>query len=38
MKVLFTGSAGFIASFVVQRLLERRNEVVGLSMSTMIQP
>lgn len=30
MKVLLTGSAGFIASFVARRLLERGNEVVGL--------
>ena len=30
MKVLLTGSAGFIASFVARRLLERGDEVVGL--------
>lgn len=30
MKILLTGSAGFIASFVAQRLLERGDEVVGL--------
>jgi UDP-glucuronate 4-epimerase len=30
MKVLVTGSAGFIGSFVTQRLLERGDEVVGL--------
>lgn len=30
MKVLVTGSAGFIGSFVTQRLLDRGDEVVGL--------
>ncbi len=30
MKVLVTGAAGFIGSFVAQRLLERGDEVVGL--------
>ncbi len=30
MKVLVTGSAGFIGSFVIQRLLEQGDEVVGL--------
>ena len=30
MKLLLTGSAGFIASFVALRLLERGDEVVGL--------
>ena len=30
MKVLVTGTAGFIGSFVAQRLLERGDEVVGL--------
>jgi UDP-glucuronate 4-epimerase len=30
MKVLVTGSAGFIGSFVTQRLLEQGDEVVGL--------
>ena len=30
MKVLLTGSAGFIASFIARRLLERGDEVVGL--------
>lgn len=30
MKVLLTGSAGFIGSFVALRLLERGDEVVGL--------
>jgi UDP-glucuronate 4-epimerase len=30
MKVLVTGSAGFIGSFVTQRLLERGDEVIGL--------
>ena len=30
MKLLLTGSAGFIASFVAHRLLERGDEVVGL--------
>ena len=30
MKVLLTGSAGFLASFVARRLLERGDEVVGL--------
>ena len=30
MKILVTGSAGFIGFFVVQRLLERGDEVVGI--------
>jgi len=30
MKILVTGTAGFIGSFVAQRLLERGDEVVGL--------
>lgn len=30
MKILLTGSAGFIGSFVVKRLLERGDTVVGL--------
>ena len=30
MKVLVTGTAGFIGSFVAQRVLERGDEVVGL--------
>lgn len=30
MKVLVTGAAGFIGSYVTQRLLERGNEVVGV--------
>lgn len=30
MKVLVTGAAGFIGFFVARRLLERRDEVVGL--------
>jgi UDP-glucuronate 4-epimerase len=30
MKILVTGAAGFIGSFVAQRLLERGDEVVGL--------
>lgn len=30
MKVLVTGAAGFIGSFVAQKLLERGDEVVGL--------
>ncbi len=30
MKVLVTGSAGFIGSFVAHRLLDRGDEVVGL--------
>ena len=29
MKVLLTGSAGFIASFIARRLLERGDEVVA---------
>ena len=30
MKILITGTAGFIGSFLAKRLLERGNEVVGL--------
>ena len=30
MKILITGSAGFIGSFLAQRLLERGDEVIGL--------
>ena len=30
MKVLITGSAGFIAGYVVQQLLEAGHEVVGI--------
>lgn len=30
MKVLVTGSAGFIGSFLTQRLLERGDEVIGI--------
>ena len=30
MKILVTGTAGFIGSFVAQQLLERGDEVVGL--------
>ena len=30
MKILVTGTAGFIGSFVAQKLLERGDEVVGL--------
>ena len=30
MKILVTGTSGFIGSYVVQRLLERGDEVVGL--------
>ena len=30
MKILVTGAAGFIGSFVALRLLERGDEVVGL--------
>lgn len=30
MKVLVTGAAGFIGSYIVKRLMERGNEVVGL--------
>ena len=30
MKVLVTGAAGFIGSYVSLRLLEQGNEVVGL--------
>ena len=30
MKILVTGAAGFIGSYVVKRLVERGNEVVAL--------
>ena len=30
MKILVTGAAGFIGSFVAEHLLERGDEVVGL--------
>ena len=30
MKVLVTGSAGFIAGYLVQELLDRGHEVIGI--------
>ena len=30
MKILVTGTAGFIGSYVAEKLLERGDEVIGL--------